>query len=393
MGSALFHQDLLTCPPRETDAQRPIALETGAPYFQVPACLEKALAEKVSFDEWTEYPPLHGLEALRESIAAFHRDALNIPHGAENILVTYGAMQGCFNYCTCELNPGDEVLLPAPYWFQFPHIMKYTQATLRTMQTRVEDGFKLTPELLERHITPRTKLLILTNPNNPTGSVHTPQELEALAEVLLKHPEVMVLSDEAYNLLVFKNQPYAGLAQIPELAHRVMVVNSLSKNFGLAGLRIGYIAGSREVTERLGQRQRFATLGVNPRLQHVAVQIMERREGLVSGLKAQIRERLDHARNMMRQLPLLTYTVPESGYYFFVNARPYLGRVTPKGLVLKDDEALADHLLKDAGVSVMPSSWCGTPGYLRLTFAVQPDVFEEAVVRMGACLRALQSGK
>ncbi len=389
MGSALFHQDLLTCPAQTDSPNKPVPLETGAPFFPVPSFLEQCLSEPGTYDEWTEYPPLHGLPQLKEAIARFHVNQFGIPHKAENILVTYGAMQACFDYLTCELDAGDEILLPAPYWFQFPQIIKYTQAKLSLIHTKPKNGFKLTPELLERHITPRTRLLIITNPNNPTGSVFTRQELEDLAEVLVRHPKIKVLSDEAYNMLTFNGEPCMGPAGVKAIQDRVMVVNSMSKNFGLAGLRIGYIAGPVPIIERLGQRQRFATLGVNPRLQHVACRVMEQREAVTANLLKEVMKRRDRAQELMRHLPLLTFSTPESGYYFYANAKPYMGCRSPEGEMIEDDEALADYLLRKAGVSVMPSSWCGAKGYLRLTFAVEPDQFEKAVLAMAKNLRGL----
>ena len=369
-----------------------IHLETGAPPFEVPEDLERAVNQAVALDEWTEYPPLHGLPALQEAIAAWHRDELCLDHTSENILITYGAMQAVFDVCTCELKAGDEVLLPAPYWFQFPQILKYTQADLTVIPTSPELDFKLTPEQLEQAITPRTRMLILTNPNNPTGSIYTKAEMDGLMAVMRAHPDILILSDEAYNMCLFQGQAgaCAGPGRGDGLQDRVFIVNSLSKNFGLAGLRIGYLAGEKEAIARIGQRQRFATLGVNLRLQQVALNLWQDRTRIVSCLKEKLLARRAHAAELMREFPMFQVREPEAGYYYFADVSAWLGSYAPDGTAILTDEDLAAYLEKEAGVVVMTGTVCGMPGYLRMTFALPEDQFAQALERMSAPLRRLR---
>ncbi len=397
MGSALLQGSFSPNPSmRQETLPNPLPLETGAPAFPVPPCLEEAVREQGAADEWTEYPPLEGLPALRESMAAFHRGLWGGSHGPENILVTYGAMQAVFNICDCELETGDEVLLPAPFWFQFPQILGYMGVNPEIIQTKAHTKFKLTPELLDAHISSRTRMLILTNPNNPTGTVYTPEEWKSLVEVLAGYPNLLILLDEAYNLLSLKHSPGVrgpgGVDCLANLGDRVLSANSLSKNFGLAGLRIGYIAASPERIERLAQRQRFATLGVNLRLQQAALRVLEARETIVPALINRLLERRKHAFTLMKKLPLLQFIPPDAGYYFFVNIKPYLGFLTPENMVIRDDRDLADFLLHHTGVSVLPSSMCGMTGYCRLTFALPEDIFEEGIRAMVAGLHQLRPG-
>ena len=372
-----------------------IPLETGSPAFPVPEILEKAIHAPGACDEWTEYPPLEGLPRLRELLATEHSLWTGSKIVPEQVLVTHGAMNALFTICSTMLQPGDEVLIPAPFWHHFPNILKYLPVNLRPIITERDQDYKLTPDLLATHLGPSSRLLILTTPNNPTGTIYSHQELDALSEVAMAHPNLMVLSDEAYNFLPLgcwgdTTKPCPGLRVDAACQDRLFRVGSISKNFGLAGLRVGYvIAGARHI-ERLAQRQRFSALGVNPRLQQGAIAVLENKTAVLRDLLAELNVRKDFARDCMaRFLPEMTYLDPMAGYYFFADTSPWLGAVTPCGAKICDDRRLAEWLRAEAAICVQPSTDCGLPGFFRLTFAVAPQMFEMGVRRMKTQLERL----
>ena len=366
---------------------RLIPLETGSPAFPVPHFLEPAIQSPGAHDEWTEYPPLHGLPQLRELIAACHTQWTGEVVSCEQILVTHGAMNALFTICSTMLNPGDEVLIPAPFWHHFPNILRYMPVTLKPINTSKENDYKLTPDELAQHLGPASKMLILTNPNNPTGAIYTHEELDALSEVAMAHPNLMVLSDEAYNMLALDssglNDVCPGFRVPPRYADRMFRVGSVSKNFGLAGLRVGYIVADARVLERLAQRQRFSALGVNPRLQQGAIAVLEHREKVSAQLLARLNNRKDFAEACVsRLIPEMDVFSPLAGYYFFADMKKWLNCRTPEGETIKCDADLAKWLAKEAGICVQASSECGLPGFFRLTFALEPELFEEGITQM-----------
>jgi len=374
----------------------PLALDTGAPSLPLNDQIRATLLGRVSCLGEGEYPPREGMPALREAIAYFHRTRHGIPDGVENIQVTYGGMQAIYDVLAEVIRPGDEVLLPAPYWYHFPHLIAQAGGRTELIATDEANNFKLMADQLEAAITPKTRLLVLTNPNNPTGSVHNRAEMADLVRVLIRHPQVLVLSDEVYNQLVLgiNGLPAfcCGPAAWPELRDRVLVVNSFSKNYGLSGLRVGYIAAHPDWINRFSQRQRFSTLGVSPMLQQQAVFVLAAQPMIVPALVKTLHARRERAMALMRSLPVLSVSPPQAGFYFFADARALLGLHTPNGVVVATDADLAAWLLEDAEVAVWPGSSCGTPGFLRLTFAVPEAVFAEGIERMRHSFEKLMPG-
>ena len=388
---------LISLEPRVTSCLPPGAvapLETGAPDFSLAPEIRRAILDRMRSLGEGEYPPREGLPALREAIAHLHRTRFGIPDRVENIQITYGGMQALTDVLGAVLEPGDEVLLPAPFWYHFPRLIAQAGGALETIATDARTGFKMTADQLADRITPKTRALILTNPNNPTGSVYDLAEMNALAEVLARFPHVLIIADEVYNQLVFgvNGLPATtpSLAAWPELRDRVLTVNSFSKNFGLSGLRVGYVSARPEWVGRCTERQRFSTLGVNAALQEQALAVLSLAPAIVSDLRLRLLRRRAYAGRLLHGLGDLAVHFPNAGYYFFVDARAYSGSLTPSGERLDDDVALARWLADHAGVTVQTGSACGAPGFLRLTFAVPEKVFALGAARLGAALSRLR---
>jgi aspartate aminotransferase len=384
--------------PLREGAPSTIKLNTGSPDFGVPDKVKQGIKSAVDAAKTLEYPPTRGTDELKEAIARFHAKHLNLAHGKEHIVITYGAMQGLFDVIQAVTrSPMDEVLLPAPYWFQFPHVVRLAGATPITLPTLPQDRFKLTPALLAGAINERTRVLVLTNPNNPTGLEYTAEELSALAAVIAKHPNLRVISDEVYNLLRIKIspklEPATSLGSLKDIAHQVYTVNSLSKNQAMSGLRVGYVAApSKEAADAVGNAQAFSSLGVNRFLQGGGREAVDDALGIVRPIVKKLVLRLSDAEQLLKsELPRLSFERPEAGYYLWVNVQPYLGLQAPDEKMLQTDEELAAYLKDEAQVEVVPGTPCGTPGYFRLTFAIEGSDFKTAIQRMKEALGKLSA--
>jgi aspartate aminotransferase len=377
----------------EVAAAGEIDLSTGSPSFAVPSQVREAIIRKVRETEHLPYPPTAGAGNLQKGIADYLRAWQELSFEPAHVLVAYGAMQALYDIVSAVASPGDDVLLPAPCWFQYPHIVRNCGATPRLIPTFPGNNFKLTPKLLSASITPATKLLIFTTPNNPSGALYSRDELAALARVIAGNPGLLVISNGVYDLLLLGAAGAAGgkqlpvaptLASFPEIAGRVFVVNSLSKNYAMSGLRVGYVAiADAYWLGRMTQRQRFSSLGVNVYLQEGALAAIGATDEVVGGIVDTLRRRLPGALDRLRGVPRFTFIPPQAGYYVWVDVRAYYGCVTPEQKVIRDDTDLAFYLRQDmAGidrVAVVDGTSCGTPGYFRITFAVDEETFDRGV--------------
>lgn len=360
-----------------------ISLNTGAPKFPVHRKVREAIIKAVEASkEQLSYPPTRGMEALQKKIA------LDYGYPEKGIIITYGASQALYNILD---TIGDEdVLIPAPFWFAFPHIVAQGRARLKIIQTTAENNFKLTPQQLEQNITWKSRILILTNPNNPTGVVYTRDELDALVKVLVKHPRLLVVSDEVYNLLLVDEIACPSISSWPEIHDRVLTINSLSKNFAMSGLRVGYIAAHPSWTDVYLQKQNYATSGVNEFLQHGALAALEATNEIIPDIVETLKVRRAKAIELLNSVPNTSYITPQSAYFFFWNIEHYLGRRTEAGKLIQSDVDLVDYLLQDAKVLVVAGSLCGTPGYFRITYAVAENDFEKAIQQIKKSLEKLR---
>jgi aspartate aminotransferase len=365
-------------------ASDPIPLNTGAPPFPVYPGVRSAIIKSVEeAKEKLSYPPTRGIKALIEKVAHDYGCA------AEGVVITYGASQALYNIL--DTIPGDEdVLIPAPFWFAFPHIVAQGRGKLKIIQTSAEDHFKLTPQLLAQSITWRSRILILTNPNNPTGAIYTREELDALVQVLIKHPRLLVLSDEVYNLLPVDGQECPSLRSWPEIADRVLTVNSLSKNYAMSGLRVGFLAAHPSWADVCLQKQNYATSGVNEFLQRGALAALDASREIISPIVEALKVRRAKAVDLLNTIPHTSFITPEAAYFFFWNIGHYIGCRTEKGTWIKHDVDLVDYLLQDANVATVAGSLCGTPGHLRITYAVAEDLFARAINQIGESLQKLK---
>jgi aspartate aminotransferase len=360
-----------------------IALNTGAPKFPVHRKVREAIIKAVEASQaQLSYPSTRGMEALHKKIAGEYG------YPKEGIIITYGASQALYNIL--DTIGDDDILIPAPFWFAFPHIVAQGKGKLKIIQTSAENDFKLTPQQLEQNITWKSRILLLTNPNNPTGVVYTREELDALVKVLVKHPRLLVVSDEVYNLLLLDDITCPSISSCPEIHDRVLTVNSLSKNFAMSGLRVGYIAAHPSWTDMYLQKQNYATSGVNEFLQHGALAALEATNEIIPDIVEALKVRRAKAIELLNTVPNTSYITPRSAYFFFWNIEHYIGSRTEAGKLIRTDVDLVDYLLTDAKVLVAAGSLCGTPGYFRITYAVAENDFEKAIQQIKKSLEKLR---
>lgn len=372
-----------------------VRFDTGSPPIPVDGVVKQAMGQAVAAIGELHYPPTDGDPALRTAIAELARRH-DQPYAADEVLVTHGAMQALFLVCrhVAAATPGAEVLLPAPYWFQFPHVVRAAGAVPVTIPTADPD-FRLTPALLERFLTPKSRLLLLTQPNNPTGGVYSQAELTALARVIASHRDLLAVDDRVYDLLVLDGagDPPRGapaLAAIAAIRDQVVTVSSCSKNWAMSGLRVGWLMARRALRDELVQLQRFTSLGVNVVHQAGARAAVEQTSRIVGRIASNLVDQRKLAAAAFASIPRFRIPrAPVAAFYFWVDVRAYAG-CRDQGVTLDDDVALADYLRRDADVAVVAGTHCGIPGYFRMTFALPKEEVEEGVERMTASLVKLR---
>ena len=364
----------------------PIALNTGAPQFPVHLKVREEIIKAVNASkEKLSYPPTRGIPDLIEKVAQ------DYGYPEKGIIITYGASQALYNIFDSTIGD-DDVLIPAPFWSAFPNIVAQGRGKLKIIQTSAENNFKLTPQQLEQSITWKSRILILTNPNNPTGAVYTREELNGLVQVLKKHPRLLVVSDEVYNLLLVNETTCPSIGSWPEIHDRVLTINSLSKNYAMSGLRVGFIAAHPSWTDIYLQKQNYATSGVNEFLQRGALAALQVTHEIIQPIVETLKLRRKKAMDLLNTIPNTSYIIPESAYFFFWKIEQYIGCRTEGGKLIRSDVDLVDYLLQDANVLVVAGSLCGTPGYFRITYAIAEEIFEKAIKDIKESLAKLRCG-
>ncbi|QDQ88916.1 aminotransferase class I/II-fold pyridoxal phosphate-dependent enzyme [Alcaligenaceae bacterium SJ-26] len=350
-----------------------IDLTIGEPDFSTPAHICEA-AKRAIDNGQTKYPPAQGVAALRKAIAARLQLENGIDYPIGQIIVSTGGKQVLFNALAATLNEGDEVIVPSPYWVSYPDMVLVNGGEPVIAQTDLASGYKLTPEVLEAAITPRTKWLIFNAPSNPTGAVYSAEELRALADVLVRHPHVWVMTDDMYARLSFIDRaPSYILAVAPELADRTLLVNGVSKAYAMTGWRIGYGAGPAGLVGAMAILQSQSTSGASSISQAAALEALTGPQGCVDEFAAIFRERCEVACDLLASVPGLTLIRPEGAFYAFPDCAALIGKRTPDGAVIRNDEDLCLFFLRDAGVAVISGTAYGAPGTFRLSFAASLD--------------------
>ncbi|WP_329048259.1 aspartate transaminase [Amycolatopsis sp. NBC_01488] len=372
-----------------SDGVRIVDLTVGEPDFDTPEHVKTAAVEAIRRGD-TKYTPVNGTPELRRAIAAklARRHGLDVP--LDRIAVGGGAKQVIFLALTATVNRGDEVIVPAPYWVSYPDMVLANDGTPVIVACPAEQGFKLTADALRAAITPRTRWLVLNTPGNPTGASYTRAELGSLAEVLLDHPHVRVLTDEIYDEIRYEPGTAATLTQVePRLADRVLITNGVSKTYAMTGWRIGYGAGAPDVVAAINKLQSQISSCPSSISQAAAVAALDGPQDFVEETVAVYRTRRDRTVKLIDDVPLLSCTPPDGGFYLFVDCARAFGHRTPDGTTIRTDADFARYLLEAEQVAVIHGEAYGSPGYFRVSFATSDAVLAEACTRIARACAAL----
>lgn len=355
-----------------------ISLSVGEPDFATPAHVIEAA--KASLDKGdTKYTPVVGTLAVRRAAALHFARDLGIEVPVSQVIVSAGGKQAIFHALCATLDPGDEVLIPAPWWVSYPEIVRYAAGTVVPLETSPASGYRITAEQLDRAITPNTRWLLLNSPCNPTGAVYSAEELRALGAVLARHPQVMVLSDDIYAPLRYLPGRHATIAaECPHLADRVLTVSGLSKSHAMTGFRVGLAAGPERLVKAMGKLQSHSMGSPSTTSQAAAVAALEGPQDFLVEWCQVMRSRRDTVVSAINQIPGLSAPVPDGAFYIMVDAAPHMA-------LFGDDQALCLHLL-DHGVAVVPASAFGGRAGFRISFAASEEVLSEAVRRIARAL-------
>ncbi len=373
----------------ERQGKSVIRLSAGEPDFPTPDHIKMACI-KALCDNKTKYPAVIGLPELREAICLKLKRDNALDYTPKETIVCAGAKQVLFNAFTATLNPDDEVIMVSPYWMSYVGIVELSRAKPVFIPTSLENGFKPTAAALEKAITPKTRWLMLNSPGNPSGAVYSADDLRALAEVLRRHPQVWILSDDIYEYLIYDGIKFQNLLNVaPDLKNRFLVVNGLSKAYSMTGWRVGYGAGPEELIKAMFKIQSQSTSGANHISQWAAVAALTGDHSFVARNNAEYAARRDLVVRLANQIPGLSCPTPQGAFFCFVSCGAYIGKTTPDGKRIDNDEALVDYLLNDVGVATIPGSPFGMAPYLRVSFATSQANIKTGFERIAQALARL----
>ena len=364
-----------------------INLSVGEPDFNTPEHIKEA-AKRAIDENFTHYPPVPGYMDLRKAIARKLKVENGVDFAPEQIVVSAGAKHSLSNVIYALINPGDEVVIPTPAWVSYVEMVKLAGGVNVLVPAGFEQDFKVTPEQLEAAITERTRMVLLCSPSNPSGSVYTRAELQDLVEVLRRHPQVAILSDQIYEHINYGPE-FVSLASFPEIADRVVVVNGVSKAYAMTGWRIGFMAGPLAVAKAVSKLQGQTTSGISTIAQKAAVAAYDGPQQCVAEMLEAFRRRRDLVVSLARRIPGLKVNEPQGAFYLFPEVSAYLGKNAPDGRTIVTDNDLAMYLLEEAHVATVSGSAFCLPGYIRLSYAAADDQLREAFARIERALAQL----
>ena len=359
-----------------------IGLGAGEPDFDTPDNIKAAAIEAIHRGE-TKYTDADGMPELKAAIVAKFARENGLTYAANQIHVASGGKPVIFNAFVATLNPGDEVIVPAPYWVSYPDMVLLAGGEPVTVIGQEADGFKLRPEVLDAAITPRTKWIILNSPSNPTGAAYTRAELEALAVVLRKHPQVWILTDDMYEHLVYGGFEYLTIAQVaPDLYDRTLTVNGVSKAYAMTGWRIGYAGGPKPLIDLMRKVASQTTSNPSSISQWAAVEALNGPQDFLAERSAAFERRRDLVVSMLNQATGIRCPTPEGAFYVYPSIEGLIGKTTESGVVITDDEVFTTELLNQEGVAVVQGTAFGLSPYFRVSYATSEAVLEAACTRI-----------
>ena len=365
-----------------------IVLAAGEPDFDTPEHIKNAAIKAIN-DGFTKYVPGKGTPDLQQAIQKKFKQDNGLDYALSNITVGVGGKHIIYNAFSATINSGDEVIIPAPYWVSYPDIVILNDGVPVIVECGEESGFKLNPEDLEKNITKKTKWLMLNSPSNPTGSLYSKQELIALGEILKKHEQVYVLSDDIYEKIVYDDHKFHTFAEVcPDLKDRTLTMNGLSKSYCMTGWRVGYAAGPSNVINAMNKVQSQNVSSTASISMAASVEALNGDQSFISSNNESFLRRRNLVVKHLNETPGLSCRTPEGAFYVFASCKGVLGKKTESGKILKTDGDFMDYLLEDVGVAGVQGSAFGLEGFFRISYATSDSILEDACQRIkNACSR------
>lgn len=364
-----------------------ISLSVGEPDFNTPDHVKEA-AKKALDENYTRYSPVPGYPELRQAIVNKLKNENNLDYDISQIVVSTGAKQSLSNVILTLINPGDEVIIPTPYWVSYSEMVTLAEGKSVFIDTDIESDFKITPEQLEAAITPKSKLFMFSSPNNPTGTVYSKEELAALAKVFEKHPNIFILSDEIYEHINFVDK-HESIAQFPSIKDRVIIINGFSKAFAMTGWRLGYLAANKEIAAANDKLQGQTTSGTCSISQRAGIAAYEQGLDSVNKMKEAFARRRQLVYDLLKDIPGVKTNMPEGAFYFFPEISSFFGKKDADGNVIKNSSDLALYLLNVGHVATVGGDSFGNDNYIRLSYAASDESLVEALRRIKEALAKL----
>lgn len=356
-----------------------ISLSLGEPDFNTPDFIKEAAIQAIH-DNYSTYTPVDGYVELKEAISRKFKRDNHLDYKPSQIVVSTGAKQSLYNIAQVLINPGDEVIIPAPFWVSYVEIIKIAGGIPVEVPTTIENDFKITAAQLEKAITAKTKMIWFSSPCNPSGSVYSKEEFESLVEVLERHPSVYVVADEIYEHINF-TEKHVSIASIGTMINRTITVNGVSKAFAMTGWRIGYIGAPEEIAKACTKMQGQVTSGANSIAQRATIAAVEADPSVLKDMVAAFRSRRDLVVKLVREIPGMKINVPEGAFYVFPNIEAFFGR-TIQGITINNADDFSMLLLEKAHVATVTGDAFGNPNCIRFSYATSEDQLTEALRRI-----------
>ena len=370
-----------------------INLGAGEPDFDTPDFIKAAAKAAIDAGK-TKYTPVDGTPELKDAIIAKFKRDHGLTYTREQVSVGTGGKQVLFNALMATLNAGDEVIIPAPYWVSYPDMTLLAEGTPVFVECSQKDGFKMKPEALEKAITKKTKWLILNSPSNPSGAAYTKDEMKALTDVLLRHPHVWVMSDDMYEKIVYDGFKFVTPAQVePKLYDRTLTVNGVSKAYAMTGWRIGYAGGPAELIKAMSKMQSQSTSNPSSISQAAAAAGLTGDEGFLTERNAAFKVRRDMVVKMLNEADGIDCPMPEGAFYVYASCAGCIGRKTPEGKTIENDQDFVTYLLESVGVACVQGAAFGLSPYFRISYATSDALLKDACQRIQKACAALQASK
>ena len=367
-----------------------ISLSIGEPDFNTPETVKEAAKQAID-DNFTHYPPVPGYADLREAVCQKFKRDNNLDFKPEQIVVSTGAKQSIYQVVQCLVNPGDEVIIPTPFWVSYKEIVRVAEGKCVYVKTALENDFKVTPQQLEAAITPKTKLIMFFSPSNPTGMLYTKEELKGIAEVVVKHENLFIMADEIYEHINFVGK-HESIAQFPEVKDRVITVNGVAKGFAMTGWRIGFIAAPLEIAKACNKLQGQVTSATCSIAQKATVRAMQMDPATsedIINMRNIFRQRRDMVYQLLCEIPGLKVRLPQGAFYFFPDVSSYYGK-SFNDTKIENSTDMAFYLLNEANVATVMGSAFGDDSCIRLSYATSEDILREALRRIKDALANLK---